>query len=561
MATAKKTGGNMIANRPFPWEPHYPDGVVWDAPIRQTTLPVLLDEAVARYGDRTAVSFRAIRISFADLARRADALAGWLAGQGIGKGDAVALLLHNTPFHPIAFFAVLRLGARVVHLSPLDPARAIGKKLDDSGARTLISTNIPGLLQNALAVLAEGHLDRLILSDDAEWGAPSPALPIPVAANVFNLSAACAPPPAAWPAITPDDVALLQYTGGTTGMPKAALLSHGNLTAAVSIINNVAAGKITVGPDDKMLGVLPLFHIYALTAVLLRAIAAGAEIVLRPRFDVDQTIADIETGGVTVFCGVPTMWIALVSAPGIESRNLSTLRLTLSGGAPLPAEISEKFTRLTGQILGGGWGMTETSPVGTLIPEGVAYTPGMIGIPNPGITMDVVALDDPHKVLGPNETGEIRVKGPNVTRGYWNRPAETASSFADGFLLTGDIGHYDERGFFFLVDRKKDMIISGGFNVYPAVIENAIYEHPDVAEAGVVGIADAYRGQAAKAFVVLRDGAPEMTLEALRSFLADRIGRHELPSALEIRTALPKTGVGKLSRKDLIDEERARTTS
>ena len=550
----------MIANRPFPWEPHYPDGVVWDAPIRQTTLPVLLDEAVARYGDRTAVSFRAIRISFADLARRANALAGWLAGQGIGKGDAVALLLHNTPFHPIAFFAVLRLGARVVHLSPLDPARAIGKKLDDSGARTLISTNIPGLLQNAMAVLAEGHLDRLILGDDAEWGAPSPALPIPVAANVFNLSAASAPPPAAWPAITPDDVALLQYTGGTTGMPKAALLSHGNLTAAVSIINNVAAGKITVGPDDKMLGVLPLFHIYALTAVLLRAIAAGAEIVLRPRFDVDQTIADIETGGVTVFCGVPTMWIALVSAPGIESRNLSALRLTLSGGAPLPAEISEKFTRLTGQILGGGWGMTETSPVGTLIPEGVAYTPGMIGIPNPGITMDVVALDDPHKVLGPNETGEIRVKGPNVTRGYWNRPAETASSFADGFLLTGDIGHYDERGFFFLVDRKKDMIISGGFNVYPAVIENAIYEHPDVAEAGVVGIADAYRGQAAKAFVVLRDGAPEMTLEVLRSFLADRIGRHELPSALEIRTALPKTGVGKLSRKDLIDEERARTT-
>ena len=367
--------------------------------------------------------------------------------------------------------------------------------------------------------------------------------------------------PAAWPAITPDDVALLQYTGGTTGMPKAALLSHGNLTAAVSIINNVAAGKVAIGPDDKMLGVLPLFHIYALTAVLLRAIAAGCEIMLRPRFDLDQTLADIETGGVTVFCGVPTMWIALVSAPGIESRNLSGLSLTLSGGAPLPAEISEKFTRLTGQILGGGWGMTETSPVGTLIPEGVAYTPGMIGIPNPGITMDVVALDDPHQVLGPNETGEIRVKGPNVTRGYWNRPQETESSFADGFLLTGDIGHYDECGFFFLVDRKKDMIISGGFNVYPAVIENAIYEHPDVAEAGVVGIPDAYRGQAAKAFVVLRDGAPEMTLEALRSFLADRIGRHELPSALEIRTALPKTGVGKLSRKDLMDDERARTTA
>ena len=549
----------MIANRPFPWEAHYPDGIVWDAPIRLTTLPVLLDEAAARFGDRSAVAFRDYRLTFGELARRADLLAGWLAGQGVRQGDAVALLLHNTPFHPIAFFAALRLGARVVHLSPLDPARAIGKKLDDSGARTLISTNIPGLMQNALAVLADGHLDRLLLGDDAEWGAPSPALPIPVAANVVNLADAVAPPPAAWPVITPDDVALLQYTGGTTGMPKAALLSHANLTAAVSIINNVAAGKGAIGPDDKMLGVLPLFHIYALTAVLLRAIAAGAEILLRPRFDLEATIHDIEVNRASVFCGVPTMWIALVSAPGIETRDLSALRLTLSGGAPLPAEISEKFTRLTGQILGGGWGMTETSPVGTLIPDGVAYTSGMIGIPNPGITMDVVALDDPHKVLGPNETGEIRVKGPNVTKGYWNRPEETASSFADGFLLTGDIGHYDERGFFFLVDRKKDMIISGGFNVYPAVIENAIYEHPDVAEAGVVGIPDPYRGQAAKAFVVLRDGAPPLTLEALRSFLAERIGRHELPSALEIRTDLPKTGVGKLSRKDLIEEERAAT--
>ncbi len=548
----------MIDNRPYPWEAYYPAGVAWDAPIRITTLPMLLDEAVAKFGDRTAVSFRDSKISFGDLARRADRLAAWLAGQGVKPGDAVALLLHNTPFHPIAFFAVLRLGARVVHLSPLDPARAIAKKLADSGARTLISTNIPGLMQNALTVLGEGHADRLILGDDAEWGPPSPALPIPAAANVVNLADAVATPPAIWPAIAPDSVALLQYTGGTTGMPKAAMLTHANLTAAVSIINNISAAKTVIGPDDRMIGVLPLFHIYALTGVLLRAVAAGAEILLRARFDVEATIHDLEVNRATVFCGVPTMWIALVSAPGIETHDLSSLRLTLSGGAPLPAEISAKFARLTGQILGGGWGMTETSPVGSLIPEGIAYTSGMIGIPAPGLVMDVVALDDPHRRLGPNETGEIRVKGPNVTQGYFNRPEETAAAFADGFLLTGDIGHYDERGFFFLVDRKKDMIISGGFNVYPAVIENAIFEHPDVAEAGVIGIADPYRGQAAKAFVVLRPGAPAMTLEALRSFLAERIGRHELPSALELRDALPKTGVGKLSRKDLVDEERAK---
>jgi long-chain acyl-CoA synthetase len=444
-----------------------------------------------------------------------------------------------------------------VHLSPLDPPRAIASKLKDSGARTLISTNIPGLMQNALAVLADGAATLLILGDDAEFGAPSPALPIP--AEALNLTAISTDPTGDWPTISPDDVALLQYTGGTTGVPKAAMLSHANLTAAVSMIDNYGAGHVSIGADDRMIGVLPMFHIYALTGVLLRAVAAGAEILLRPRFDVDATIADLEVGRATVFCGVPTMWIALVNSPGIESRDLSSLRLTLSGGAPLPAEISDKFERLTGQKLGGGWGMTETSPIGALIPEGVTYTPGMIGIPAPGIMMDVVALDDPHKILGPNETGEIRIKGPNVTRGYWNRPEETAAAFADGYLLTGDIGHYDERGFFFLVDRKKDMIISGGFNVYPAMIENAIYEHPDVVEAGVIGIADQYRGQAAKAFVVLRPGAETISLEGLRSFLADRIGRHELPSALEIRDSLPKTGVGKLSRKDLVDEEKART--
>jgi long-chain acyl-CoA synthetase len=547
----------MINARPFPWEAHYPPGVTWDAPIRLTTLPGMLDDARQRFGNRPAIEFRGGKITFADLARRADRLAAGLRKLGIGQGDAVALLLHNTPFHPIAFFAVLRLGARVVHLSPLDPPRAIASKLKDSGARTLISTNIPGLMQNALAVLAGGAATLLILGDDAEFGAPSPALPIP--AEALNLTAISADPTGDWPAISPDDVALLQYTGGTTGVPKAAMLSHANLTAAVSMIDNYGAGHVSIGADDRMIGVLPMFHIYALTGVLLRAVAAGAEILLRPRFDVDATIADLEVGRATVFCGVPTMWIALVNSPGIESRDLSSLRLTLSGGAPLPAEISDKFERLTGQKLGGGWGMTETSPIGALIPEGVTYTPGMIGIPAPGIMMDVVALDDPHKILGPNETGEIRIKGPNVTRGYWNRPEETAAAFADGYLLTGDIGHYDERGFFFLVDRKKDMIISGGFNVYPAMIENAIYEHPDVVEAGVIGIADQYRGQAAKAFVVLRPGAETISLEGLRSFLADRIGRHELPSALEIRDSLPKTGVGKLSRKDLVDEEKART--
>jgi long-chain acyl-CoA synthetase len=255
--------------------------------------------------------------------------------------------------------------------------------------------------------------------------------------------------------------------------------------------------------------------------------------------------------------GVPTMWIALANHPEIERRDLSSLTAVSSGGAALPAEVAARFERLTGMRLRGGWGMTETAPGGTVLPP-EPERPGSIGIPLPGIEMRVVDMAEPRRVLPPGETGEIAIRGPNVMRGYWNRPEETRAAFAEGFFLTGDIGRMAPDGFFTLTDRKKDMILSGGFNVYPRVIEEAIYEHPDVAECAVIGIADEYRGQSAKAFVTLRPGAPGLTLEALREFLAERLGRHEMPVALELRDALPKTPVGKLAKLELIEEERAR---
>jgi long-chain acyl-CoA synthetase len=227
-----------------------------------------------------------------------------------------------------------------------------------------------------------------------------------------------------------------------------------------------------------------------------------------------------------------------------------------SGGAPLPVEVAERFQKLTGHKLGGGWGMTETSPAGTSLPREWTGKAGTVGLPLPGITMEIVSLDDPRRVLGPNQKGEIRIKGPNVTKGYWNAPQETAAAFVDGYLLTGDIGTTDEDGWFYLVDRKKDMILSGGFNVYPRTIEEAIYEHPWVAEVSVIGVADGYRGEAAKAFVQLKPGAAPFTLEDLRAFLADKLGKHEMPAHLEFRDALPKTPVGKLSKKELVEEER-----
>ncbi len=252
------------------------------------------------------------------------------------------------------------------------------------------------------------------------------------------------------------------------------------------------------------------------------------------------------------------MWIALLHQQGISERNLSSLRYCGSGGAPLPVEVQSQFAKLTGLPLKGGWGMTETSPAGTVVPDGEGVPAGTIGLPMPGIEMGIVSLDDPLRQLPPGQTGEIRIRGPNLTQGYWNRPEETAKSMAGGYFLTGDIGYMDEKGYFFIVDRKKDMIISGGFNVYPQVIEQAIYEHPSVEEVAVIGIPDPYRGEAAKAFIKLKDGAPAFSLEELHIFLADKVGRHEMPAFLEFRPALPRTAVGKLLKTELRNEERRR---
>ena len=256
--------------------------------------------------------------------------------------------------------------------------------------------------------------------------------------------------------------------------------------------------------------------------------------------------------------GVPTMWIALANTPGIDKRDFSSLRYAASGGAALPVEVAERFHKLTGHRLGGGWGMTETSPAGTSLPRDCTNKAGSVGLPLPGILMDVVALDDPRRRLGPGEKGEIRIKGPNVTKGYWNAPAETAAAFVDGYFLTGDIGIMDEDGFFYLVDRKKDMIISGGFNVYPRSIEEAIYEHPGVAEVIVIGVPDAYRGQSAKAFIALKPGQAPFGIDELKAFLADKLAKYEIPTEMEIRASLPKTPVGKLSKKELVAEEMAK---
>jgi len=546
----------MVRMTHHPGEQFYPEGVHWSDPIVRGTLPDLLSNAASDYGDRPAIEFRERPIAYAELESLVEVAASAFLRAGYGRDTSIALFLGNTPDHPVNFFGALKAGARVVHLSPLDGEIALSHKLSDSGARVLVTSNLSALLPTALKFLEKGLLDRLIVCEDDHWGkigTPQTPLPDHPAVITFRQFADGAAKPAQWPAIGVEDVALLQYTGGTTGLPKGAMLSHGNLTAAVSIYDiwGKAARAERGNPVERVICVLPLFHIFALTVVMLSCIRRGHLISLHQRFDVEAVMRDIEVKRATYFPGVPTMWIAVAALPDLDKRDFSSLKNATSGGAPLPVEVANVFERKVGMKLRSGWGMTETCPAGTAHPEGGPDKPGSIGVAMPGIEMDVVSLDDPAKVLPTGEVGEIRIKGPNVTRGYWNKPKETAEVFFGDRFLTGDIGYRDEDGYFFLVDRKKDMIISGGFNVYPQMIEQAIYTHPSVFEVIVIGIPDDYRGEAAKAFIKLRDGAEPFSVDELRTFLAGKLGKHELPAAVEFVDELPRTPVGKLSRHEL----------
>ncbi len=548
----------------YPGETYYPDGVRWSAPIPFGTLPGLLAQAAVDYGARPAIEFRDQPISFVELGGMVDVAASAFLRAGYGKNSAIALFLGNSPDHPVNFFGGLKAGARIVHLSPLDGERALSHKLSDSGARVLVTSNLAALLPTALKFLDKGLIDRLIVCEDERWGdvgnarAPYPQGDAIVTFGDFVSGTA---PPAEWPQVEPEDVALLQYTGGTTGLPKGAMLTHKNLTSAVGIYDVWGAkAKAERNTIERVICVLPLFHIYALTVILLRNLKNGDLISLHQRFDVEVVMRDIEVKRATSFPGVPTMWIAIANLPDLDTRDLSSLASCGSGGAPLPVEVAKIFERKTGMKLRSGWGMTETCSPGTGHPTTGPDKPGSIGLMLPGIEIDVVALGDPTRVLPVGETGEIRIRGPNVTKGYWNREKETAEAFVGDRFLTGDIGYMDADGYFYLVDRKKDMIISGGFNVYPQMIEQAIYEHPAVHEVIVLGVPDQYRGEAAKAFVTLKAGLAPFTLDDLRGFLAGKIGKHELPAVLEFRDQLPRTTVGKLSRHELRSQQNSTST-
>ena len=544
-----------------PWYRWYAEGV----DPHFTPVPQTINDRMARsfatWPDVCMIEYYGKEYSYAQMHGLVSQVARALKAAGIEKGDRIALHLPNCPWHPIFFFGALWYGAAITHLSPLDAEQEIAHKLTDSGAKMVISLTTPEFAGRFPKLLADGTCPALYLCPDPVSAQGRDCPVIPGAHAVEDLLAGHSADSMDAVETSPDDLALLQYTGGTTGVPKAAQLTHSNLSAACQMYTEMGKGEASQQPGKPALGYSPLFHIMGLSAGMIKRASEGGTLCLRLRFDAASAIDEIEKKGIVSLGGVPTTWIAILALPDIDKRDLSSLDYVASGGAPLPVEVYSRVKQLTGLKLRGGWGMTETSPAGTNVPRGMPDDKlGTIGIPLPGIDIKIVDVEDSNKVLGPGQSGEMAIKGANVTKGYWRKSDEenAANYTRDGYFLTGDIGYMDEDGWFFIVDRKKDLILSGGFNVYPLTIENAIHQHPNVLEAMVIGVPDAYRGESAKAFVMLNPGAARFTLEELQDFLADKLGRHEIPRHLEFRDELPRTAVGKASRKMLKEQELAR---
>jgi long-chain acyl-CoA synthetase len=555
-----------------PWIKSYPKGVHWNADLPLMPVQQLLDDAVRRWPENPAIEFMGRTLTYRELGELANRAAKGFQDLGVGPGVHVGLFMPNTPHYPIAFFGVLKAGGTVVNYSPLDAERVLAHKIADSETDMLVTLDLAALYPQMSRMLGTTRLKKLVVGNLADYAGQPAAVRAhlqgagqlaPVAADDRHLTfeqllaTDGAYEPHALGDLTQAVVAL-QYTGGTTGLPKGAMLTHANLTAACAQYMETSQGdpRVLTEGQERSLVVLPLFHIYALTVNLLFGIRLGALLVLHPRFELDAVINDLIAKKISVFCGVPTMYMALAGHPKIKEGGLRSLRFCGSGGAPLPVEVGQRFFELTGAQLCEGWGMTETSPTGTFTPAFGMRKAGSCGMPIPNIELKFESLTEPGKEAAPGEPGELCIRGPNVMKGYWKNPEATARSLtADGFFRSGDVARMDEDGFVFIVDRTKDMLLCGGYNVYPRVIEEAIYEHPSVEEACVIGIPDAYRGQSPKAFVKLKRDAAALSLDDLKAFLKDRVGKHEMITALEVRSDLPKSPVGKLLKRELVDEE------
>ncbi len=549
-----------------PWLSNYPEGIDWSASIERRPLYETLERTAERCRDNTAIDFLDYCLSYGELLEQVNHMAKGLQLMGVTPGARVGLCLPNTPYSVICYYGALRAGATVVNYNPLYVERELAFQIDDSNTEIMITMDLEALYPKVAAMLSRTEsLKKIIVC-------PMAAILPKIKSILFRLlkrkEIANIEPseaivhfqdlldndggPTQVNVDLDNDIAVLQYTGGTTGRPKGAMLTQGNLSANVS---QMLLWYVDLNPgEEKVLGVLPFFHVFAMTAVMNFAVAAGAQMILLPRYELGQTLATINKKKPTIFPAVPTIYTAINQAPDLAKYDLSAVRYCISGGAPLPLEVKETFERLTGCRLVEGYGLSETAPVATCNAMQDINKPGSIGQVVPGTEISIHDLEAPDDVVPTGERGEVWIKGPQVMKGYLNRPQETADSLREGWFRTGDVGYMDEDGHFFLVDRLKDLILCSGYNVYPRMVEEAIYLHPAVAEVTVIGIDDDYRGQSPKAFVKLKEGE-KITEDEMKTFLADKLSKIEMPSRIEFRLELPKTIIGKLSKKELVAEE------
>ncbi|RAL26781.1 long-chain-fatty-acid--CoA ligase [Thermoflavimicrobium daqui] len=547
------------------WIKQYPQQISATLDYPDISIAQLLINAVNDFPNQDAIAFMGKRLTYQELLEQVYCFANALKRLGINKGDRVAIMLPNCPQSVIAYYATLMIGGIVVHTNPLYMENELEHQLNDADAKAIICLDL--VFNKVQNIREKTQLSHIIVTGIADV-LPFPKkwlyklklrkdgikVTIPEEIGYYSMKQLISqeePIPVEIVYHSKDDVALLQYTGGTTGLSKGAMLTHQNLIS--NTYQTTAWLYKAKRGEEKVLGVLPFFHVYGLTTLMHFAVHIAATMVLVPRFDAKMILKEIHKHRPTYFPGAPTMYIGLINHSEISKYDLSSIQACISGSAPLPIEVQDKFEKLSGGTLIEGYGLTEASPIthANLVYDRVKS--GTIGLPLPDTECRIVHPET-GDILGVGEIGELQVRGPQVMKGYWKRPEETNATLVDGWLNTGDIAKMDEDGYFYILDRKKDVIIAGGFNIYPREVEEVLFEHPAIQEAVVIGVPHEYRGETVKAYIVLKKGF-QLTEKEIENYCRQKLASYKVPRIVEFRQELPKSNIGKVLRRVLKEEE------
>ena len=531
-----------------PWFKHYPENIATEISIPNQSLPEILQETVEQYPNNPAISFFSRKITYQTLSKMSHSFASALQKSGVKKGDRVAIMLPNCPQYVVGYYGILIAGGIVTQVNPMLVARELKHIIDDSGAETII---VLDAFYEAVKSIQESTSLKTVIVVSLQ---PSNMKFEDRTFEEFTAIGTNAPNPVS--IVPEEDIAVLQYTGGTTGRSKGAMLTHRNLVA--NIYQTKEFFKETIQYGERYLTVIPLFHVFGMTACMNACILMAGENILLPRFELEEVLQTIKQEKPTVFPGVPTMYVAINAHPKAQEYGIDSIKLCNSGSAPMPVELMRNFEKKTGSTVLEGYGLSEASPVTHCNPSFAERKPGTVGIGFPSTDYRIVDLATGEQEVSNGELGELVVKGPQIMKGYWNMPEETSVTLRNGWLYTGDIAKVDEEGYLSIVDRKKDLIIASGYNIYPRDVEEVLYEHPAIQEAVVIGVPDEYRGETVKAILVLKEGQTANEEEIIE-YCKQNMAAYRVPTIVEFRGGLPKTNVGKILRRALREEVRTKS--